>query len=149
MQHNRKTIPGVTLLEIMLVLAIAALVVVMSIRYYLTSVTAQQANSTIAQMQAIVNAASTIVGDTGDYSVVNTASVTALMPDKTLNSAWGSAITLSGSGSTFSAEFADTPYAVCLILSSRLSADNHYDISATTCPSTGTVTYKYTYNAAV
>ena len=44
---------GVTLLEIMLVLAIAAIIIVMSVRYYQSTTNAQQAHAFIAQMQAI------------------------------------------------------------------------------------------------
>jgi type II secretory pathway pseudopilin PulG len=147
MQTNRHALPGVTLLEIMLVLAIAALVVVMSIRYYVSGVTAQQANSVLSQMQAMVNAASTIAGESGDYSLVNSTNVANQMPNHSLATPWGTNMTVSGTGSTFTVNIPGTPFDVCTILSARLSADNHYDLSATTCPSTGSVTYTYTYNA--
>lgn len=54
MRALAKSTLGVTLLEIMLVLAIAAMIIVMSIRYYDSATTSQQANTTLQQVQAII-----------------------------------------------------------------------------------------------
>lgn len=59
---------GVTLLEIMLVLAIAAMIIVMSVRYYQSASSSQQATAAFAQVQAITAAADTLAQMSGDYT---------------------------------------------------------------------------------
>ena len=52
MMRSRKS-SGATLLEVMLVLAVAAMVIVMSIRYYKNAQNSQNVNAILAQIQAI------------------------------------------------------------------------------------------------
>lgn len=56
MKRFEKSMQGVTLLEIMLVLAIAAMIVVMSIRYYQSAQSNQQANIAVSEIQAVMAA---------------------------------------------------------------------------------------------
>ena len=51
---------GVTLLEVMLVLAIAAMIIVMSVRYYQSTNAANQANTVVQQITSIVAAADSL-----------------------------------------------------------------------------------------
>lgn len=140
-----RRVSGVTLLEIMLVLAIAAFVIVMSIRYYYSTAASQQTNSLLSQFQAIVSASGALAGETGDYTKVTTVGVKSFMPDQNLNSPWGSAITVTGSASSYEVVVPSTPGNVCVLLNSQLSADTHYNVS-TSCPSSGTVDFKFTYS---
>lgn len=138
---------GVTLLEIMLVLAIAAMVIVMSVRYYQSASTSQQTNALLAQIQAITAAADSLAQGTGSYSAASQSSVAALMPANGMAPPWGGATTISiaGSGSAYSASIPGVPPGVCAGLKSRLQANKHY--STITCTtSVGTVTYTYTSN---
>ena len=75
---------GVTLLEIMLVLAIAAMIIVMSVRYYQSTTNAQQANAFVAQMQAIAAAMDQLAESTHSYKNIQEAELTALVGDKGL-----------------------------------------------------------------
>ena len=58
---------GVTLLEVLLVLAIAAMIIVMSIRYYQSASTSQQVNMTMEEIQAITAAADNLAIGSGSY----------------------------------------------------------------------------------
>jgi type II secretory pathway component PulJ len=49
MKKQARSILGVTLLEIMLVLAVAAMIIIMSVRYYESANSSQQANATLQQ----------------------------------------------------------------------------------------------------
>lgn len=66
---------GVTLLEIMLVLAIAAMVIVMSVRYYRAATTAQQTTVALQQITGYSAAADRLSLGTGDYSKVTKAAI--------------------------------------------------------------------------
>lgn len=142
---------GVTLLEIMLVLAIAAMVIVMSVRYYQSASTAQQTNATLSQIQAITAAADSLAQGTGTYSAATSANIAALMPANGMVPAWGSgAITISPStaGNTYDVKITQVPNGVCIGVKARLSANGHF--SKVTCTSTSTKTgdlsYTYTSN---
>ena len=53
MKRTIKSIYGATLLEIMLVLAIAAMIIVMSVRYYQSAQMSSQANAFVAQVRVL------------------------------------------------------------------------------------------------
>jgi type II secretory pathway pseudopilin PulG len=65
MKKFMRSVSGVTLLEIMLVLAIAAMIIVMSVRYYQSAQSSSQANSYTQQAQAIQAAAENLAAGTG------------------------------------------------------------------------------------
>lgn len=58
---------GVTLLEVLLVLAVGAMIIVMSIRYYQSAAISQQANMAMEQIQAITAAADNLAIGSGSY----------------------------------------------------------------------------------
>jgi type II secretory pathway pseudopilin PulG len=143
MKHTRKSILGVTLLEIMLVLAIAAMVIVMSVRYYQTATTAQQANAIIEQLQAITVAADSLAQATGSYSSAFTNSnytsqLGNLLPKNSFSTPWGTSIALSGIvGNQYVMTIGTVPAAACTLMRARISANNHYS-GITSCAATAT-----------
>lgn len=138
---------GVTLLEIMLVLAIAAMVIVMSVRYYQSASMSQQANATLAQIQAITAAADSLAQGTGTYSAASTSNIAALMPANGLMPAWGgTGITVSSGTGTYSASIPGTPVGVCTALIARLKANKHYTVPASCGSSATAFSYTYTGN---
>ena len=147
MKRFNKSMLGVTLLEIMLVLAIAAMVIVMSIRYYQAANASQQANSTLEMIQAITAAADGLAQGTNSYSSVSTSSVTKLMPNGIMTAPWGGAITISSPSSTgYTVGIVNMPAQVCDQLSSRLKASNNYTaITPTDCGTSTVATFSYTY----
>src|SRR6478735_750227 len=96
MRKNVKSILGVTLLEIMLVLAIAAMIIVMSVRYYQSASASQQANSILQAIQAITATADGIAQATGTYASVSTTTVKPMMPNADMGTPWGGDIKIVG-----------------------------------------------------
>lgn len=149
MKNFRRKVLGVTLLEIMLVLAIAAMIIVMSVRYYQSATSSQQANSLLQQIQAITAAADGLAQSTGSYSAagVNTTTVQALVPQNSMTTPWGTDITIpSATATTYTVNIASVPSGVCPLVLSKLQANNHYSTS-TTCSSSSATTINYVYTA--
>ena len=68
--HSRIRSSGVTLLEIMLVLAIAVMIIVISVRYYQAASASQQANTFLAQLYAIQTVADQLAASTSSYQAI-------------------------------------------------------------------------------
>jgi type II secretory pathway pseudopilin PulG len=154
MKKSFKTMLGVTLLEIMLVLAIAAMVIVMSIRYYQSANASQQTNAASSLMTAIVAAADGLSQSGGTYSGnVSDATVQPLLPSKSLALPWGANATIGTvTASTIEVKFMSTPANVCPLLKAKFAgagADSHFS-SATSCGASGTtdLVIKYDNNPA-
>ena len=96
MSYRNRSMLGVTLLEIMLVLAIAGMIIVMSVRYYQSATSASQANSVVQQVQAIIAAEETIVSTSGTYAASTDVNLTNMLPQNGLVLPWGGNITVTG-----------------------------------------------------
>lgn len=151
---------GVTLLEVMLVLAVAAMIIVMSIRYYQSANTSQQANSVMAQITAIMTAAEQLAQTTGSYKVsdISENTLKALLPANGFITPWGTAISIPDAGvsdSAYEMQIAGIPVGVCSLVRVKLATNNHYSGSATQsaqldpCPKTSGQTWKFYYVANV
>jgi Tfp pilus assembly protein FimT len=103
MKRTYKSIMGVTLLEIMLVLAIAALVIVMSIRFYSSASNSQKINTMVSLVTAL-NAAAESCAAANDSSLTNCTNLANYMPNGVMpRTPWGGTITqgsVGGSGTT-------------------------------------------------
>lgn len=150
MKRFAKSVRGVTLLEIMLVLAIAAMIIVMSIRYYQSSITSQQANTILSQIQSIAAAADTLAQATGTYSggSVSTATVAPLLPANGLVTPWGDSISIPSAGTnTYTVNIPNMPPGVCSIVKANLAANAHFSgMSGNNCSSKGEFSFTYTSN---
>lgn len=131
---------GVTLLEIMLVLAIAAMIIVMSIRYYQSASASQQANTVLQSIQAITAAADSLGQASGSYSGLTSASTSlgAVLPATAFTLPYGGKITVSSTGGAGAATVTmslspQMPASVCGPVTSRLKQNNHY--TTATCSS--------------
>lgn len=111
-----RSLLGVTLLEILLVLAIAAMIIIMSVRYYQSATASQQANSVLQQFQAITAAADSLSMASGNYTSATNANLYAVMPGQTLNTPWGATINVSGSATSIAVSVSGVPLAVCSLL---------------------------------
>lgn len=99
MKRYGKSMLGVTLLEIMLVLAIAAMIIVMSIRYYQSASSNQKINSAVNIITGIVAAAESALTMGGGLSA---STIKSYLPGGTLpKSPWGGDVTLSATTNTF------------------------------------------------
>ncbi|HTM63933.1 MAG TPA: type 4 pilus major pilin [Gammaproteobacteria bacterium] len=148
---NVSKMVGVTLLEVMLVLAVAAMIIVMSVRYYQTATYNQQTNTALQTIQAITAAADSLAQGSGTYDSVTQANIANLMPSNmvsggNINSPWGGTITVgAGSGQTYSVTFTNTPQNICTALSSRLQPNSKFTSVTSTCTAS-TQDFTYTYD---
>ncbi len=151
MKRLTKSMLGVTLLEIMLVLAVAAMIIVMSVRYYQSASASQQSNSLLEQIQAITAAADGIAQGSNTYANLSTAQVQPMMPNQSMNDTWGGAITVKGTGATtYTVTIPGVPQNVCAPVIASLAANAKYTAlkPATSSACTGTsITITYTYNS--
>lgn len=147
MKRKLKSLLGVTLLEVMLVLAIAAMIIVMSVRYYQSANSNQQANSVIQQIAAIVAQANSLAIPTGSYSGVTSTTLAPLLPGNGFQTPWGTTMTFNTSGtSAFTIVSPGTPAGVCPLVTTKLVTDTHYT-STVDCAPTGTTDMSVTYTA--
>lgn len=143
MKKTMKSMLGVTLLEIMLVLAIAAMVIVMSVRYYQTATQSQQANAVLQMLQGVTAAADGLAQGSGTYSSVSSDDIASLMPGGNLNLPWGGVVTIdsfSSDGYNVSVAGTDAQTGICVQIKSRLAGNPKY--VDPTCAE-GTLTYTY------
>ena len=152
MKRILKSMLGVTLLEIMLVLAIASMVIVMSIRYYNSANASQSANALLEQIQSITAAADSLAQGAGGYSSAGLANSTLapLLPTNGLVTPWNQTITVTAaSATTYTVAIPGTPVTVCAIITTKLKTNSRYTIpAASTCTGTTPIAYSYTYTAS-
>ena len=147
MKRFDRTVLGVTLLEIMLVLAIAAMVIVMSIRYYQSATSAQQVNTILQQVQGIVAAADNYAQPTGTYSGITSTVIAPLLPSAGLSTPWGGKITIGTATATgYTITIGNVPGTICSLLTPKITASKNLTISSTCGASAGDMVIKYTAN---
>lgn len=142
---------GVTLLEIMLVLAVAALLIVMSVRYYSTSGSSEQVNALVEQVQAIVQAADGIAQEQGyNSSSISTSTVGAALQNTGMNTPWGEPITVAVASSTsLTITIPDVPAAICPLLQAKYNGNTSFNTSTDNCPSSGNLaSFVITYSSS-
>ena len=153
MKRFSKLVLGVTLLEILLVLAVAAMIIVMSVRYYQSATANQQVNATLEQIQAITATADGIAQGNNSYSTVSTTQVQPMMPQGKMTTVWGSTITVTGGAvSSYDVTIKTVPQNVCSQIVPKLKANPKFTkISPATggaCGTTSPSDITYTYNSA-
>ncbi len=142
MKRSVKLMLGVTLLEIMLVLAIAAMIIVMSIRYYQNASNAQNTNLILEEIQNLTAAADSLSQGTGSYSAVTTSAVTTVAGSANMKTPYNQSITLSDQGKTvYTVTVGAMPAAVCASLAAKLKANAKY--TSPSCSTSGVLTYTY------
>lgn len=141
MKRFIKMTHGVTLLEILLVLAIAAMIIIMSIRYYQSATQSEQANVAMEEIQAIAAAADNLALGTGSYAAsVSTAAITSIVGSVNMITPSGQAITIGAVSATTYAVSMPIGATVCTSVSAKLAGN--VKITSPTC-SGGTLTYTY------
>jgi Tfp pilus assembly protein PilE len=126
---------GVTLLEIMLVLAIAAMVIVMSIRYYQSASISQKINSAINTITGIVAAGENYLNAKGTYSGISMSGLSVFLPGGgATSSPWGGLVSLSGAGAaTYTIIMPNVPADACAQMNALLKTNNKVTIPASGC----------------
>lgn len=125
MKRTIKSMVGVTLLEIMLVLAIAAMVIVMSIRYYQSASLNQKLNAAVDTVTGIIAAAESYLSANGTFSGLGGSSLNVYLPGGKLpNSPWGGTVGVTASGSSAFVINMNAPTAGCTQLLAILTKNN-------------------------
>lgn len=135
---------GVTLLEIMLVLAIAAMVIVMSIRYYTSATMSQQANTVRSQIQAIAAAMDNLAVGAGTYSQVSaSAIINAMGGAQNLKTPWNTTISVNTPAgvTSYVVVVPGTTTSLCSILAAQVKSNPRFTGS---CTASG---FQYTYDS--
>lgn len=138
MNKSTKSMFGATLLEIMLVLAVAAMIIVMSVRYYQSANQGQQSNAFVEQIQGITATVESVAQSGGGYTAATLAAITPLLPASAFTAPWGGALQYAPSSTGYVVTLSPAPStAVCSLVQARLQSDTHYTIPA----GCATVTY--------
>lgn len=127
---------GVTLLEIMLVLAIAAMIIMMSVRYYENASSSNEANEFLSQVQSITAAVENLAGGSGAYTtsasktnVQNTLGQTA--DAGWLTAPWGGLMTYTATTTGFQLTSIPQPSsAVCTLITTKMSSSPKYSMAS-------------------
>lgn len=150
MKKFRKSILGVTLLEVMLVLAIAAMVIVMSVRYYQSASTSNQVNMTMSIIQNITAAMDNLAIGTGSYANITAAQITAVVGAGNMISPTGGTVVVTPCGGAGCVTYAVTiPVndAICVSVLAKLAAISKINL-ASPAPACAGGTLNYTYDNA-
>lgn len=134
MKRSIKTSLGVTLLEIMLVLVIASLVLVMSIRYYQSATNSQRVNAAVNIVTGVIAAADTYQSSTGSFTSMTSSSIAPYMPNSTMpNSPWGAVrVNAAGSGLTYTVNISLLPAGVCTQIANLIKTNTKVSTDCTT-----------------
>ncbi|MDR3478105.1 MAG: type II secretion system protein [Gammaproteobacteria bacterium] len=149
MKQKMKSILGVTLLEIMLVLAIAAMVIVMSVRYYQTATSSEQVNVVMEQIQSIAAAADSMAQGSGSYLTANISSnvISPLLPNNGLTLPWGATIAFGAATATsYLITLNTVPSNECPLIKAKITANSHFT-SATPCAAGATTNLIISYTS--
>jgi type II secretory pathway pseudopilin PulG len=146
MKRHIKSIAGVTLLEIMLVLAVASMVIVMSIRYYQNAQNSENTNIIMEEIQNIGAAADNLGQGGGSYSAVSQAAVKSIAGSSNMLTPYGGTISINGTGSSYSVTIPAMPSPVCTSLAAKLAANSKFT-GVTGCNSASQSSLSYTYQS--
>lgn len=125
MKRSIKSILGVTLLEIMLVLAIAAMVIVMSIRYYQSASQNQKVAASVDTVTGIMAAGENVLGGVGSLASFSSSMAAPYLPGGALPvSPWGGTISVSGTGTSTYIISITAPANACTMMGTLLTTQN-------------------------
>lgn len=143
MSYRNRSMLGVTLLEIMLVLAIAGMIIVMSVRYYQSATTSSQANDMLQRIQAIIAAEESIAQASGSYVASTDDSLQGILggAKNGLTTPWGTAINVTATATSFTVALTGVPSGVCGLLLPRVKANSRVQASSTCASGTASIVY--------
>ena len=148
MKRHIKNIAGVTLLEIMLVLAVASMVIVMSIRYYQNAQNSENTNIILEEIQNIGAAADNLAQGASSYSAASNAAVTAIAGSNNMVTPYATTITITGATTSYSVTVPSIPQGVCQSLAAKLAANSKFAThSCSASTATTNLVYSYVSNS--
>lgn len=118
--YNRQR--GIGLLELMLSLAIIAILLVMATRYFTSARQGQQVASAVSIVNAITAAASNYTSTQGGGSAPSSiGKIDSYLPQGGTTSPWGGAITVSGTATSFAILIPNVPSDACTLIGNALA----------------------------
>jgi type II secretory pathway pseudopilin PulG len=136
---------GVTLLEIMLVLAIASMIIVMSLRYYGSAMMAEQTTDVTNQIFSIVAAMETLAAAAGSYSGISTTEISNYLGGNAIKTVTGGEITVVPTN-TPNTTFAIAMGLTAPICSSAAVRIKSGKITSASCEGTDKTTLNFTFD---
>ncbi len=135
---------GVTLFEIMLVLAVSVSIIVMSIRYYGSTVASHQANATMEQIMVISATVDRVKSSGASYQNILGA-LQNMLPPNSLTTAWNTQVSFEDiRANSYAVVLSGMPASVCSQVSNELNANGHFHVTSA-CERQAT-DFKYTYS---
>jgi len=135
---------GVTLFEIMLVLAVSVSIIVMSIRYYGSTVASHQANSAMEQIMVISSTVDRVKSSGASYQNI-LGGLPSMLPPNSLTTAWNTQISFENiNEKSYSVVLSGMPPSVCSQVYNQLNANGHFHVTSA-CEGQAT-DFKYTYS---
>jgi Tfp pilus assembly protein FimT len=130
---------GVTLLEVMLVLAVASVIILMSVRFYKSATDSSQVNSYMQSVQAITAAADGLAQNTGSYAAASNAAISTIVGSKNMTAPWGTTISVTpGTSVVTIAPGAPGGASVCAQVKAKLETNPKYSVANCTVTYTST-----------
>jgi hypothetical protein len=117
------------------------MIIVLSIRYYQSATTSQQANTALEQVQAITAAMDNLGIGAGSYAGINTAKLTDVLGSANMTTPTNEPITITSAGVTTYEISMPLTVAICTSVEAKLSANKN--ITNQACDGSGTLTYTY------
>jgi len=143
MISNKRSVLGVTLLEIMLVLAIAGMIIVMSVRYYQSASASNQANTALQQIQGILAGEESVLQSQGAYEDETGVALLALLPKNPFLLPWGTTIGITITTNTIQMTLPSVPVSVCATLDGRLRSNTRISSTSICSAKAGDMVYTY------
>ncbi len=137
MKRSLKSMLGITLLEIMLVLAIAAMIIVMSVRYYQSASANEKINTALDVVTGVVAGAESYLTANGTISGMTSSLLSPYLSGGSMGfSPWGGTITLtSPTANSYIIGLPSVPASVCAQFESLLK--QNAKLSPSACPASG------------
>lgn len=124
MRLIRKREKGIGLLELMLSLAIIAVLIIMATRYYQATRRSSEMNQVVSSVNGIIAAAETWRVGRGDYTGISIDILVTnkYLPEGSATSVWGGKYSISPSGGSATISLSSIPSGMCDQLKDRLKA---------------------------
>ena len=134
MKKLLKSTSGVTLLEVLLVLVIASLILVMSIRYYQTASQNAKVNAGMETLTGVMASVDSYLVAGNALAAMTATTLGPFMPNGAApNNPWtGAPITVTGTAANYTVGFANVPTAACTALNNLALQNNKITGTCTT-----------------
>jgi len=144
MNTHAKKFTGATLLEILLVLAVIATVIILSVRYYQGAQASLEEQRLFAKIDAIKSAIDFSVAREKSYANVNINRIAHLLPADAFSNEFGGAVTFTSvTKASYSIQHTKIPTALCARIKPVLEESSHYSsVICAASPLKITYTYK-------